>query len=183
MKKALIGRQITRRELQARWAYSELVSSRFAAKWYGDAPQPLSDKAEKKIPFEQLSSEERECLAALNASVREPLWALTPIDSFVCTEWTSEQLLQTVCVVEQPWPLLADYIATTPPPGDLSDPRNIAASNPPTQPLSEQEPIIVVPCNGKQTLFDGTLRSILFLRSSDASARIMVWVPTTTGTE
>src|SRR2546430_1182855 len=121
----LIGRKITRRELQARWAYSELASSRFAAKWYGDAPQPLSDKAKKKIPFEQLASEERECLAVLNASVREPLWARTMIENFVCTEWTREQLLQTVCVVQWPWPLLREYIATPPPHDDASDPRNI----------------------------------------------------------
>jgi hypothetical protein len=152
----MICKRITRRELQARWAYSELASSRFATKWYGDAPQPLSDKAQKKMPFEQLSSEERECLADLNARVRGPLWTLTPIDSFVCAEWTKEQLLQTVCVVENPWPPLAAYIAATPQPGDLSDPRNIAVSTPPSQPFSQQEPIIVVPCDGKQTLFDGT---------------------------
>jgi hypothetical protein len=180
MTKELIGREITRRELQARWAYSELASSRFAAKWYGGAPQPLSGKAQKKIPFEQLSSEELECLAALNASVRGPLWARITVGSFVCTEWTREQLLQIVSVVENPWPPLADYIATTPPHGDMSDPRNIASSTPPSQPFSQQEPIIVVPCYGKETLFDGTLRSILFLRSSDADARILVWVPAAT---
>jgi hypothetical protein len=83
-------------------------------------------------------------------------------------------------VSENPWPPLADYISTTPPHGDMSDPRNIASSTPPSQPFSQQEPIIVVPCYGKETLFDGTLRSILFLRSSDADTRILVWVPAAT---
>jgi hypothetical protein len=174
MSNGLTGKTITRRELQARWGYSEIASARFGK--YYNAAQPLIQKAQQKIPFEALSAGEIDYVATLNASVRKPLWACIPFDSFVCVEWTRAQLLQTVCVAELPWPFLRDYIAATPPAGDPNDPRAIAL----TSPFTQDEPVIVVSYNGNPTLFDGTSRSVLFLRSADPAACIMVWVPAPT---
>lgn len=54
-----IGDEIGLRELQARWAYSELVSPRFIAACVGFADFPeLFDKARKGFAFENLTKEE-----------------------------------------------------------------------------------------------------------------------------
>jgi hypothetical protein len=146
----------------------------------------LLEKALRKVAFADLLPTDHADLVKRNEAARGGLLpALQAYDWFICEAWTHDQLLQTFLVPGLYWAFLRDFIAGKPPvetgPDGRSDPRTVAASISMDQPFVQEEPICVVPYNDGQhcgqLLLEGTLRSILFLRSSDASARILVWVP------
>jgi hypothetical protein len=186
-----VGAQITAHEAKARWAYSELLSSRFGKNYVGVGAKHIYDAAAAKNPFSTLLPADHDELAKMLDRGRDP--ALTAmVDSsplYRSEAWTKGQLAHT-------WALPAfnppakrsaipyyDFYTGRPNTGPAgtaedSDPRVAARAIPYGTPFNQShEPVIVIGEPGKYVLLEGYLRSIIFMRSSDPSHRLLVWVP------
>ncbi len=188
-----IGAQITAHEAKARWAYSELLSDRFGKNYVGVGPAHIHDRANAKNPFSTLMQADHDELVKMLGRGRDP--TLTPnVDlspTYRCEAWTKGQLAHAWALPafntpskQRPMPYY-DFYTGRPNtgPGGLaedSDPRVAARAVPYGTPFNQQhEPVIVIGQPGEYVLLEGYLRSIIFMRSSDASHRLLVWVPFT----
>jgi len=180
-----VGDKIGLRELQARWAYSELVSPRQILNYCTFAGfEPLFEKARQNIPFEDLDNEETDYLFVMNDGVRAPLAAmLKPFPVFACESWRRDKIAQALTIAfDRGNQLTFETYANNPlfAPGQRPDPGDfrLAALLMPANEKSFAEPVPLVPTGNSQfMLLDGYLRSLLFLRSTDPDRRLLVWIP------
>jgi hypothetical protein len=179
-----VGDRIELGELQARWAYSELTSSRFAG-WYEGFPghAALLEKAKAGIDFTRLSAGEVAQLVAMNEGGRGRLVNLLKAHTrYRCDAWTKAQLGQvmTLRMFDPPAPSVTfSAYAATPASPNHGDARRVAEAMGPGQCIAAKDPVPVVPRDNGYCLVDGYLRSLLFMRSSAPSGHILVWLPET----
>jgi hypothetical protein len=183
----VIGKKITRRELQARWAYNELASKKFVledVQFHSKKAEGLFVKAKDNAPFESLSPQEIDHLMEIHEQCcrcilkGEIIECLKNTEFFVCESWRKEQLLETVLVSSLGGERFSDFVARETSPGMSSDPRTAAARRRPPPPYVQGEPVCVVPYNKRQLLMEGALRALLFVIGADNAAQILVWTPT-----
>jgi hypothetical protein len=178
-----VGDRITLRELQGRWAYNELTSSRFGPKCKPLAGAPaLLAKAEAGVPFAELTEDEINQLVSIN-EVRRPtlVGPLRNYSSFVCDEWSKVQLgnALTIEMFDPPQPSMQfSSYAAAPPSSDPGDARIVASTITSIDKVSLAEPIPVLPVGGgRYQLLDGYLRGLVFMKLAGPDSRIMVWIP------
>ena len=189
------GTLASHREVAARWSYAELTG-RFAAEYaqrhVGLISAALISKIVSGVPFENLTDEEKQLLAAwFDTGYRKDYanafngW----YTKFRCESWTKSQLarIHTLPIID---PLaqgrqlaFISYLAHprrkrpdgTPDPLDAA----VAADNVPiTTPFVQKAPLIVGHWdNGKLTLWEGNFRAVLFARTPDPATEVLVWVP------
>jgi hypothetical protein len=183
----VIGKKITRRELQARWAYNELASKRFVledVQFHSEKAESLFAKAKANSPFEALSPREVDQLMEIHVQCcrcilkGEIIECLKNTEYFVCEEWRKEQLLETMLVSSLGGERFSDFVVRESSPGMSSDPRTAAARLRPPPPYVQGEPICVVPYNKSQLMIEGVVRALLFVVATDNAAQILVWAPT-----
>jgi hypothetical protein len=184
-----VGDKIGWRELQARWAYSELLSARFISMYSQFAEfAGLFKKARTAVPFEALNEDETYYLFVMNDLVRSPLvWELKQVPTFVCESWTKEQIGRALTIYKDndgnpiPFERFAGSCPFVVGQGlDPSDPRVAALLIPDYRVIPQKEAVPLVPVgDGRLKLLDGYLRSLLFWRSSDRDSHLFVWVPLT----
>jgi hypothetical protein len=188
-----VGTQITAHEAKARWAYGELTSGRFGKNYLGKGPQHIHDFAAAKNPFTTLMPADHDALAAMLDRGRDPTVAMSVDTSplYRCEAWTKGQLVHAWALPAfntpakiRPMPYYDFYtgIPNTGPGGlpEDSDARIAARAIPYGTPFNQNhEPVIVIGEPGRHVLLEGYLRSIIFMRSSDPSHRLLVWVPFT----
>lgn len=181
-----VGRKVTRRELQARWAWCEISHKRFAhhrVNFRSEKTESLYQKAISCMKFEELSSEEIDQLLALHEECfrsvprGEILECIANADEFICEEWLKEELLDTQLPPKLGGGLFVDYVISETTPGMSNDPRTEFARRSPTEPFVAREPICVVPHKGRLLLLEGVLRALHFMTTKDPEAVIQVWVP------
>ncbi|RUV25875.1 MULTISPECIES: hypothetical protein [unclassified Mesorhizobium] len=187
------GLVIHREELKARWAYNDLMSSRSGQKRIREfklgESDPLVLAAGQRKPFHSLGEADRNRLQEMTSkSVSGLVAALDGYSSFTCESWSKAQIVRTYVVpaldplrqgrsVPYLTMLAAPLFKTSSGQPERTEPRvaadGIALGDEPF-PL---DPLIVVP-NGPATfvLLDGTMRSILFVRSGETE--MLVWRPT-----
>jgi hypothetical protein len=165
------------REVAARWCYAELRSSRFGCSYMrqGLVSDELAQKANNGIPFESLNAAEAECLrsALERHDDRGPVFykKLLEFSDYVREKWDYSQLCKVILVPYYGCPLFADFERN--PSGAVKDElEKIPKGN-----FQQVEPVIIVPCDGKQMLLEGTLRSLWFARDRNDSSVLEVWVP------
>jgi hypothetical protein len=182
----VIGKKITRRELQARWAYNELASKRFVledVQFHSQKAESLFAKAKDNSPFESLYPQEIEQLMGIHEQCcrcilkGEIIDCLKYAECFVCESWRKEQLLETMLVSSLGGERFSDFAVRETSPGMSSDPRTAAARRQPPPKYVPGEPICVVPYNKSQLLIEGALRALLFVIGTDNQAQILVWTP------
>ena len=106
---------------------------------------------------------------------------LNKADVFECQAWTKDQLGRTYTLVG--WapdrnsniPFLS-FIAC-PRFNEPSDVRVLADRIPSETPFAQTEPVIVLPYGTINILLEGYLRGVLFMRSPNPDAKILVWFP------
>lgn len=190
-----IGDEIGLRELQARWAYSELVSPRFIAACVGFADFPeLFDKARKGFAFENLTKEEVRVLVGYERhrahGSGRPCGFVEKHKSFICESWNRQQIGAAITIVVDPSGnrRSLEALANSSPfefQIDLGDARIAALLVPDDEEWIQSEPVPVVPIGPNFPvsgcprtgwfLVDGYRRSLLFWRSQSSS--LMVWAP------
>ena len=106
---------------------------------------------------------------------------LNKADFYECQAWTKDQFGRIYTIVEMApdrksnIPFLS-FIAC-PRFNEPSDPRVQADRIPLETPFVQTEPVIVLPYGSINILIDGYLRGVLFMRSPDPDATILVWFP------
>ena len=190
-----IGQIVSQREIAARWSFAE-ITGRFASEYIAAHRDRLSSDLIAKIlggaPYDELDEGERELLShwfdtgyrkdyarALNG------W----YDSFRCESWTKSQLarVHTLPIID---PLkqgrslaFLSYLAHPRhrlPNGDLEvrDAAVAADSIPIDTPFAQKEPLVIGHWDdGKLTLWEGNFRAVLFARTADPAAQVLVWMP------
>lgn len=184
----MIGKKITRRELQARWAYNEVASKRFAhdrVQFQSKEMESLFDKAKREVPFEDLLAEDIDCLLDMHEdnfrSVPrgDILESIHDVEKFVCESWSKERLLETVLPPKFGGGLFLDYVIRETAPNMSNDPRTAAARKVPVEPFVQGEPLCIVPYKGNLLLLEGALRGLMFMAATKPTKKeeILVWVP------
>ena len=177
-----LGQRIGPVELKARWAWSELESSRFAVSYRKPGKDPLFDKRISGASFEELDAANQADLVdriTHNPNRSCLVSALDQFPNFKCEEWTRADIML-VRVVPILGGLTLEELVKLPLQNDLNHPIDAASKIPIDQEFHQDEPVIVLPVqsNGTacQLLLEGTLRAVLFLRSGQD--KICVWFPT-----
>lgn len=182
------GRIASNLEIKARWAYSEILSSRFGNIYRDQAH--LADVvglALDRVPFEDLHVIHYQVLAeAVSFSRGGYMQLLDQHRSFLLNTWGKEQLAEAYVdkffyTPYRDLPLrFRDFLLwprNTGPGGthNPNDPRVVADGLPAgTPPLTDAAPIAVGPAG--DFIVEGCLRCILFMRDAPASATLPVWV-------
>jgi hypothetical protein len=165
-------------ELKARWAFGEMSSLRWAAKYRALG----SDKIRGGLRFEELNDEERTYLSWMAMGARPFLVAaLDRHQNYQRQFWTKGRLAQVYTIPrmapdrQSNIPFLS-FLAC-PRFAEDEDPRAQADRIPFATPFEQKEPVIVLPYDEKCILVEGYLRSVLFMRGDDPDARLAVWFP------
>ena len=172
------GTRITRHELKARWAFSEFRAER----WKNEYAALCPEKIRAGEPFSELSPDEVNHLAWMLEQYRSGLVSdLNIAETYECQSWTKEQLGRTFTIVrmapsrDKNIPFIS-FIACARF-DEESDPRVQADRIPFDTPFVQTEPVIVRPYGHIPILIEGYLRSVLFMRSCNPDATILVWYP------
>lgn len=172
-------------EIKARWAYSELTSSRIAWLYRKHDLDGLDEMAADGVDFEQLNSGHRQRLVGLLHAVRPDL--PTSVDThhgYVLDTWSKGRLCQAFAIAHFNTPLRKTYLPffdflnrarDTGPGGtpEAGDPR-VAADAIAGSTVPEWGAIAVF--DFPNLLIDGYLRAVLFMRDAPDSATLPVWV-------
>ena len=174
----LKGVRITREQLKARWAFAEIGAERWRAKY---ATFPL-EKIRKNISVADLNSKEIAHLAWIAESSRQNLVPeLNKVEVYECQAWTKDKFGRACTIMgmapdrNSNIPFLS-FIAC-PRFNESSDPRVQADRIPFETPFVQTEPIIVLPYGAINIVIEGYLRGVLFMRSPNPDAEILVWFP------
>jgi len=189
------GRVVSHREIAARWSYAE-ITGRFAPAYIQNHQDPASvaliGKIRNGTSFDNLDGSERERLVVwfdtgYRADFANALHGW--YKSFRCEGWTKSQLarIQTLPSID---PLrqnrslaFLSYLAhprkRLPDGGlDARDPAAAAEAIPMEVPFVQLEPLIVGHWDdGTLVLWEGNFRAVLFARTPDPDAEVLVWVP------
>lgn len=180
---ALLGHSIGVDEMMARWAYSEIRSSRFATNFVASCSD-ITKKVLAGYRFDALSNDDRRRLVAALAAYRSRLLRglrKSGTVTFVLENWDKTQLSDIRVLPALGAVSLAQF-ASAPIAGsgkerpDVKDPRLVAAQYGPNEPFVQREGIFVMSYIGSSWLLDGTLRSLLFLSRAMPADRIPAWV-------
>jgi hypothetical protein len=187
-----VGDRVSASEIRARWAYSEMRSSRFRARFapvYAD----LVVKANSRVAFSELRQADRDrLLLALNAA-RNPEfvgYVDATAATYECRSWTENELFNAWALPEFN-PTNRDYcisfrafLSAAEPPVlatlDDSDPRvewQKQRSLCDTGEYRQDEPIIIIGKPGTQIILDGYFRTLTFVNSRKRCKRLLVWIP------
>lgn len=184
----MIGREIEKKELQARWAYTELTSVRFKSNYEPSANSDLFYKAENGVDFSSLTADERDRLVKLHEKYRRGFLPLMEFARFSCESWSKLQLASIWALPafdpngkQHPIPFLTflalprlNNLDGTP---DNGDPRREADKVPTDQGFGQTEPLVVGLLGTVPILIDGYCRAVLFMRSENPAAQLLVWIP------
>lgn len=181
------GTLATSEEVRARWAFGEMLSERFAAKYFPHVPTQLLAAAQQGDAFSTVDRNDWATLSALLDQARPGEYLhrdLLKWTSFECAYWTQADLDCALAIPafnkQQGKPLpYADFFQRTPDTGpqqmaENSDPRVQAFRTPDS---AQQQPAVAVLFNSQYLLVDGYLRSIIFRRQRNPQIRFAVWVP------
>ena len=180
----MLGSVISSGDVQARWAYAEISSSRFG--WcFKEAllafPE-LLQKARRHAPFDDLAPDEKRRLRDAHAYCREfSLWFFNrpPNDGlYRCEAWSKADMarLWTIAVFgSKPF---MEFLADIPDASDESDPRNISPEFISEDDYIQHEPGVVCLIDGGCMLIEGYRRSVLFMKFAASDAQFLLWVPT-----
>jgi hypothetical protein len=166
-------------EVQARWAYSEIIDS-LASHWYdnGHGIKELRTKRSTAVPFDRLSEEERYNLAFQGAQVRQSLFIyLIGTDPFDIVEINRNMLAKflvppIVSKIENYVPF-EQYIATTS--EDLDDARNVTLKRQSYElPI---DPVAVGRLYEYPVLIDGFHRAALFWKFAPVGSNLFAYIP------
>lgn len=182
----MLGTTATAEEVKARWAYSEISSSRFGKYYIGHTPAHLEALAKTSAPFSQVSSQDWPTLVSLIETYGRNKLFVDNIDihgspRFVCTAWGIQELLNSWTVPafgQLPYPVFLSRPPARNATGgvDDADPRYCAQSIPFDPNFKQTEPAIIIK-PGVNMLLEGYLRSILWLRLNDPNTPFLVWLP------
>ena len=193
------GATAARLEVRARWAYGEMCSTRFGAKYLSHKPsQGVLDCVSRGDAFESVAGglwSELDSLLDL-ARPNEFHSHLSVYQTFTCVGWSKTDLnsayaLPAFSMPDKRNPIrYSEFFNGRPNTGawsngtqwiigfaEESDPR-VAAFRTPDIP--QRDPGIAVPYNDSYILFEGYLRSILYMRTLDDQLKFLVWVPDVT---
>ena len=182
-----VGDRAPSAEIRARWTYSEFGGTQRFLHTYPNADAVIVKQAEAGTPFDALSLAEKSALETVHSTDRTGLWhLLQQIPTYECVSWSKGAICQCYVVPAlDPQgravsvPIIA-YIAS-PRNNDPADARTSADRVPLGTPFAQAEPICVIPIQvngrGVPMILDGTGRTVLFIRSDDLLAEILVWVP------
>lgn len=181
------GTVATTEEVRARWAFGEMLSDRFGAKYVPHAPAHLLASAQRGEAFSTVDQKHWATLSTLLDKARPAEYLhrdLLTWRRFKCAYWTQADLDGALAIhafnKQQGIPLpYAEFFQRTPDTGlnqtaENSDPRVQAFRTPDTL---QSQPAVAVLCNSRYLLVDGYLRSIIFRRQRDPNLRFAVWVP------
>lgn len=185
----MIGTIVTADEVKARWAYSEMVSTRWAKHFVGKH-QVLVQKAQSSVPFDALTQSERDELVQALLVSRHPTFVANIDQSapkYQFQQWTKGQLCQTWALPAFNAPAKAeaqpyyDFFIRWPDTGpsgepEDSDPRVVFARSAILFDPNH-EPVIFVGQPSRYVLIEGTLRSVIFMHSPGNAFRLNAWVP------
>lgn len=165
-------------EVQARWAYSEVVDGEKASCYGGTLFDELRTKREANTPFEQLTDDEQYALALGCAQVRAAMMVnfAVGIDPLCLVPLTREQLagldVPTMVSGLNPMPF-GNYVTTT---GESpTDARNV---QPPANGYgAHHEALTVGRYFNTLVLLDGYHRAVSFWKYAPADATISAYVP------
>jgi hypothetical protein len=186
-----IGQIATAAEVEARWAYAEMRSSRWCRHFEAGGYADLLEKARTGLSFCTLSAEEQiRLIRALRVAKTEPYINAVHQTSnmYECNAWAEHDLMSSwalplfnianpqVCIPYR------DFYSSvvSPDPAvtlDDDDPRVAARTVSPEAQYRQSEPVIVIGGPGDYLLLEGYLRSILFMKSQDTSKRLLAWLP------
>jgi hypothetical protein len=179
---AMEGEVISAHELKARWAFCEVWTDRWHGKYVAFHPE----KIREDISFLDLTDEEKDHLVWMVSQYRAGL--IPDIDKFtryVCQQWTKDELARALTIIRMApnrnpnIPFLSFCIC--PRFDDPYDPRVQADQVSFDTPFHQSEPVIVLPYGAgggaPHLLIEGYLRSVLFMRSPNPDAKILVWFP------
>lgn len=183
----MTGKIVTTHELKARWAYAELDSKRFAARYSGPHLSRLRDEKIKATPFEALDPSDHATLVELLYGARNADFvnAANAAREYCAETWSKAQLTRTFVVTHYGDGRFAPYAefyfgAPRKRPDGSPDPDDarLKARNVPSGALPDGlERLIFVRHQGLLVLLEGYLRSILLMRSDDPEIAIPVWAP------
>jgi hypothetical protein len=149
----------------------------------------LQEKAAAGIPFSDLHEGDwNQLVRMLSVGHNENyVMSIDICDRYVCKAWTKDRLAQVWAVSDFnplekrciPYMVFYESPPNTGPDGSPQDddPRVAARAIPHDLPFDQKEPVIVVRMDGFDILLEGYLRSILFMRSNDPAAVLLVWAP------
>jgi hypothetical protein len=172
-------------EVKARWAYSELSSSRAGAVYRRYELDGLDRMAAQSVGFDQLGRAQRMRLANVLDAVRTQLAEMADMHhSYVLDAWSKGRLAQAFAVSHFNTPSrighlpFLDFLNRAPEAGpdgapDGGDPR-VVADRVTDSAMPEWGAIAV--SDFPNLLIDGYLRAVLFMRHAPDSATLPVWV-------
>lgn len=178
------GTIISAAEVKARWAYGEVTSDRFGAAYATHLPSDLFQRATAGRPFSEVPASEWPALIDVLENHARNKQFVDCIDTFgapqyVWEEWNVTQLLNSVVIPafqSSPYLLfLARPPAATNGVVDTTDPRHKSYSIPFDPDFFPGEPLTVIQVQSSYMLFEGYLRSILWLRNP--TKPLPVWLP------
>lgn len=170
-------------EVAARWAYAELMSSRFADSYVNLVSADLRSKAQHKITFKSLSRDEQTQLqsALANHSDRGPGFypCIMAYPIYTLEYWNRAQLDNVLVVPGLGYLPVHEFEC------DLPTQIRVALESIPSGHFGPDEAGIILPIpQGPANAFvllDGTLRCLWFRRDGSHSQSFPVWVPTGKG--
>jgi hypothetical protein len=178
----------TAQEVKARWAFSEMISTRFGQNYTDRGPERLRDLVARNASFDEVDQRDWPILVSMIEQFGRNKAFVDSVDSwgapyFMCKEWRMSELLQTFtlpCFGQVSYPVFLTQCPNVKQPAtfDMADPRFIAWSIPPNQAFYQREPIIIIRVGQPQQymILDGYLRSILWFRSNTTKP-LLAWLP------
>jgi hypothetical protein len=171
-------------ELKARWAYTEITSSRYGGFYRQRLGAAVVDLADRSTRFGDLPRSELPELAAALEAVRPPAFVdlvrRYGADRYECVHWRLSQVLN--CRTLPQYGTVPFYTFLAQPMARdaaneprRSDPRYVANAVPESEVSAVAEPAIAVVIGKHPILVDGYLRTILWLRKPGDA--LPVWVP------
>jgi hypothetical protein len=176
--------QLTNKEAKARWAYSEITSSRYGGAFRANLAPEIVALAIQEVPFAKVPAEHHDALIHVLSNYARNDGFIRNLDSspaYKKVSLTRVQLLKLWALWTFSPPernQCRSYAVFHNNPGEgPDDPRSIAATiqNPDDRPQTEAG--IVMNCEGFPVLIEGYLRSQIFMKSTDPSRRFEVWWP------
>lgn len=181
------GQVATARELKARWAYSELTSSRASDTYRQHRLDGLYELAAEGVDFDLLETNQKRRLAELLHLARSGLPDIVDRHhSYVLQPWSKGRLCQAYAISHfntpaqthfMPYYDFLHWARDIGPNGteDTFDPRIVADSVPAGFGTPSSWGAIAV-SDFPNVIIDGYLRSVLFMRDAPLTAKFPVWV-------
>ena len=179
-----MAHEITANEAKARWAYSEITSTRYGPLIRANLAPKIITLADRGESFAEVPAEHHGALIHVLSNISRNADFIISLDSsptYKKVSLTKDQLLElwalpTFSPPERthcwPYAIFHNSLGEGP-----EDPRSIAAAieNPDDHP--QKDAGIVMNHQGHPVLIEGYLRSQIFMKSTNPSRRFEVWWP------